>query len=188
LTQDTLKWFYRFRIQPMKKSIVLIGMPGSGKSTVGVLLAKQLRRDFVDTDLVIQTDTGRGLQEILDTDGIPGFLAIEERVILAYDPQNRVVATGGSVVYSEPAMAHLSKDAVVVYLQCQLSSLERRLRNLDSRGVVRRADQSVEDLLIEREPLYRRWAQITVDNSHDDHGRVVMEILRELETISIDQA
>lgn len=169
----------------MMKSIVLIGMPGSGKSTVGVLLAKQLRRDFVDTDLVIQMETGRALQEILDTDGIPGFLAVEERVILGYVPLGRIVATGGSVVYSEPAMEHLSQNAVVVYLQCQLRSLERRLRNLDSRGVVRRAGQSVEELLLEREPLYQRWAQITIDNSHDDHGHVVGEILRELEAFPI---
>ncbi|MBK8804957.1 MAG: shikimate kinase [Fibrobacteres bacterium] len=167
------------------KSIVLIGMPGSGKSTVGVLLAKQLRRDFVDTDLVIQVATGRGLQEILDTEGIPGFLAVEEDSILGFAPQGRIVATGGSVVYSEAAMDHLSQNAVVVYLQCQLESLERRLRNLDSRGVVRRAGQSVRDLLAEREPLYKRWAQITIDNSHDDHNKVVNGILRELESFPI---
>jgi shikimate kinase len=169
----------------MMKSIVLIGMPGSGKSTVGVLLAKQLRRDFVDTDLVIQVATGRGLQEILDTEGIPGFLAVEEDSILGFAPQGRIVATGGSVVYSEAAMDHLSQNAVVVYLQCQLESLERRLRNLDSRGVVRRAGQSVRDLLAEREPLYKRWAQITIDNSHDDHNKVVNGILRELESFPI---
>lgn len=170
----------------MMKSIVLIGMPGSGKSTVGVLLAKQLRRDFVDTDLVIQTETGRALQEILDNEGIPGFLAVEERVILGFAPLGRVVATGGSVVYSESAMAHLGANAVVVYLQCDLKSLEKRLRNLDSRGVVRRAGQSVEELLVEREPLYQKWAQVTVDNSHEDHTPVVAEILRALEALPPD--
>lgn len=166
-----------------KPSIVLIGMPGSGKSTIGVLLAKALRRDFVDTDLVIQTETGRALQEILDSEGIPGFLRIEERVILAFQAQGRVVATGGSVVYSGPAMEHLAEAGVVVYLRCSLPSLQGRLRNLDTRGVVRREGQTIEDLLAEREPLYERYAQITVDNSHEDHAQVVDELVDRIEEL-----
>lgn len=155
-------------------------MPGSGKSTVGVLLAKELRKEFVDTDLLIQTGTGRGLQDILDQDGIPGFLAVEESVILRFQPTGMVVATGGSVVYSRKAMDHLSSHGVCVYLDCSVEALERRLSNLHSRGVVRAPGQTVEDLFRERDPLYRTWAKIVVDNSHDDHGRVVDEISRKL--------
>lgn len=155
-------------------------MPGSGKSTVGVLLAKELRKEFVDTDLLIQTETGRGLQDILDKDGIAGFLAVEEEVVCRFRPQGAVVATGGSVVYSRPAMEHLSRDGVCVYLECPVEVLDRRLSNLDTRGVVREPGQSLEDLFAERDPLYRSWAGITVDNGHDDHEHVVKEILRNL--------
>jgi len=155
-------------------------MPGSGKSTVGVLLAKELRKEFVDTDLLIQTRTGRGLQDILDQDGIPGFLAVEESAILNFKPMGMVVATGGSVIYSKKAMEHLARHGVCVYLDCSLKTLERRLSNLHSRGVVRAPGQSVEELFSERDPLYRVWARIVVDNSLDDHDRVVEEISRNL--------
>jgi len=160
------------------ESIILIGMPGSGKSTVGVLLAKELRKEFVDTDLLIQTETGRALQEILDRDGIPGFLALEESIVLGFQPRRMVVATGGSVVYSRPAMDHLSSHGVCVYLECSPAALERRLSNLHSRGVVRAPGQSLEALFQERDPLYRAWAQIVVENDHDDHAVVVEEIAR----------
>jgi shikimate kinase len=152
-------------------------MPGSGKSTVGVLLAKELRKEFVDTDLLIQTETERGLQEILDQDGIARFLAIEEAVVLRFQPRGAVVATGGSVVYSRPAMEHLSSKGVCIYLECTVGALERRLSNLDSRGVIRGPGQSLEDLFRERDPLYRSWAGITVKNDHDDHRHVVEEII-----------
>lgn len=159
------------------RSVVLIGMPGSGKSTVGVLLAKQLRRRFVDTDLLIQESTDRGLQDILDEEGIPGFLAIEERVVTLWQPQGEIVATGGSVVYSEAAMEHLCRHGFCIHLSCGVQTLEARLKNLDSRGVVRKPGQSVADLWAEREPLYRHWASIVVENDHDHHGEVVHEIL-----------
>ena len=155
-------------------------MPGSGKSTVGVLLAKELRKEFLDTDLLIQTRTGRGLQDILDEDGIPGFLAVEESAILQFEPKGMVVATGGSVIYSRSAMEHLSSRGVCVYLDCSVRALEQRLSNLDSRGVVRAPGQSVEALFRERDPLYRAWAKFVVDNGHDDHGVVVEEIARQL--------
>jgi len=159
-------------------------MPGSGKSTVGVLLAKELRKEFVDTDLLIQSRTGRGLQDILDQDGIPGFLAVEEATILHFEPRGMVVATGGSVIYSRSAMEHLSTNGVCVYLDCSVEALERRLSNLDSRGVVRSPGQTVEALHRERDPLYRNWAKIVVDNGHDDHGLVVNEIARRLRIAS----
>lgn len=162
------------------KSVILIGMPGSGKSTIGVLLAKELRRNFVDTDLLIQERTGRALQDILDEDGIPAFLRIEAETVEAYVPHGEVVATGGSVVYSEDAMRHLAALGVCVYLECPLDALETRLSNLDSRGVVRGPDQSISDLLSEREPLYRRWANLTVPNAHEHHGDTVRELVASL--------
>lgn len=162
------------------KSVILIGMPGSGKSTVGVLLAKELCRNFVDTDLLIQEHTGRALQDILDEDGIPAFLEIEANVVESYVPHGEVVATGGSVVYSESAMRHLSSHGVCVYLECSHDVLEERLLNLDSRGVVRGPGQSVADLLAEREPLYRRWASITMPNAHEHHGETVHELANAL--------
>ena len=162
------------------KSIILIGMPGSGKSTVGVLLAKALRKNFVDTDLLIQDETGNCLQDILDHQGIAAFLSIEESVIVRWRPAGQVVATGGSVVYSEAAMRHLSDQGVCVYLDVPVPILEERLSNLDSRGVVRQPGQTVHDLWAERDPLYRKWAGITVQNGHDNHELVVKEILAAL--------
>lgn len=158
------------------RSIILIGMPGSGKSTVGVLLAKALRKNFVDTDLLIQEETGEALQDILDRQGIAEFLAIEESVIVRWKPEGQVVATGGSVVYSEAAMRHLADHGICVYLDVPVPILEERLSNLDSRGVVRQPGQSVHDLWGERDPLYRRWAKVTVENGHDNHELVVTEI------------
>ncbi len=166
------------------KSIILIGMPGSGKSTVGVLLAKALRKNFIDTDLLIQEETGNGLQDILDQHGVAAFLSIEESVIVRWRPSGQVVATGGSVVYSETAMRHLSDHGICVYLEVPVAILEARLSNLDSRGVVRQIGQSVHDLWAERDPLYRKWAEITVDNGHDNHEMVVSEICQAIAQMS----
>ena len=157
-------------------------MPGSGKSTVGVLLAKALRKSFVDTDLLIQEETGEALQDLLDRNGISGFLALEESVIERWKPEGQVVATGGSVVYSEAAMRHLSEHGVCVYLDVPVPVLVERLSNLDTRGVVRLPGQSVEDLWGERDPLYRKWARITVGNGHDNHEQVVHEICQALQS------
>ena len=163
-------------------------MPGSGKSTVGVLLAKELRKEFLDTDLLIQTSTGRALQDILDEDGVPGFLSEEENVLLGFRPKDMVVATGGSVVYSKPAMEHLASTGIFIYLECPVEVLEGRLSNLDTRGVVRAPGQSVADLFAERDPLYRSWAHVVVENGHDDHGRVVREIRDRLASIPAAKA
>jgi len=158
------------------KSVILIGMPGSGKSTVGVLLAKRLRRGFVDTDLVIQERDGRALQEILDSEGPQGFIAREESILRDYVPQGEVVATGGSVVYSESLMRHFSSHGLVVFLDVSAAVLLPRLSNLDTRGVVRRGGQTVEELWDERDPLYRQWADVSIDNSMEDHESVVEAI------------
>lgn len=158
------------------KSVILIGMPGSGKSTVGVLLAKRLRRGFVDTDLILQEKDGRALQEILDTEGAEGFIATEERILTEFVPTGEVVATGGSVVYSQSLMEHFSRHGILVFLDVHAEVLLPRLSNLDTRGVVRRGGQTVQDLWNERDPLYRKWAQVCVDNSMDNHEAVIEAI------------
>lgn len=144
-------------------NIVLIGMPGCGKSTVGVLLAKTLVRDFVDTDLLIQRETGCSLCELIERDGTEAFKQTENDVILAADPQNAVVATGGSAVYGAAAMEKLKENGVVVYLRLPPSELEKRIRNIRTRGIAMEPGTTIADLAREREPLYERYADLTVD-------------------------
>ena len=158
-------------------------MPGSGKSTVGVLLAKATQRDFVDTDVTLQAKEGRGLQEIIDQEGLDFFRRIEEQHILSLDCRDYVIATGGSVVYYPAAMAHLASSGVVVHLDLDLPSLTKRLTNLHSRGVVRVAGQTLKDLFEQREPLYGKYAQITVSCAGRTHEEIVTAILGELERL-----
>ncbi len=149
-------------------NIVLIGMPGSGKSTVGVILAKYLGMDFVDTDIVICRRERTTLQEILDTRGLDAFLAAEEAAVCAQDFHDCVVATGGSVILSQRAMAHLAKDGKLVFLDVRLSVLERRITNLESRGIAFAPGQTLRDLYIQRLPLYRQWADVTIHAEEED--------------------
>jgi shikimate kinase len=151
-------------------------MPGSGKSTVGVLLAKRMRRGFVDTDLILQERDGRPLQEILDNDGPEGFIRREEELLLDFIPHGEIVATGGSVVYSNRLMRHFCQHGIIVFLDVPAPVLLPRLSNLDTRGVVRRGGQTVQDLWDERDPLYRQWMQVHIDNSLDNHESVVNSI------------
>ena len=161
-------------------NIVLIGMPGVGKSTLGVLLAKAAGTDFVDTDVVIQAREGRSLQTIIDADGLEAFRAIEERVVLGLDCRNTVVATGGSVVYGAAAMAHLAASGRIVHLYLPLPALQRRLANFAGRGVVIAPGESLETLFAAREPLYRRYAERTVDCTGLSHEAAVAAVLRQL--------
>ncbi len=144
-------------------NIVLIGMPGSGKSTVGIILAKLTSKSFVDTDVLIQISEGRSLQAIVDNDGHMVLRAIEERVLLTLECQNHVISTGGSAAYSEPAMQHLKGDGIVVFLHADLDTLRGRIRNFDTRGLAKRPDQTFEDLFQERLSLYSRYADITIE-------------------------
>jgi shikimate kinase len=145
-----------------KSNIVLIGMPGSGKSTVGVLLAKVLGYDFVDTDLLIQIREGGTLEEIIREKGIDTFLDIEGEVCGSLAAEKTVVATGGSVIYRSRAVEHLREGGRLVYLQVGLDELAARLSDLTGRGVVLREGQTLADLYAERTVLYERWADITV--------------------------
>ncbi len=165
-----------------KNNVVLIGMPGAGKSTLGVVLAKILKYDFVDTDLVIQNQRDRTLQMILDACGPDGFLQVENDVLRTIEATNSIVATGGSAVYSDEAMRHLADIGTVVYLQISFDSLKRRLGNLHERGVVLKGGMgmSLQELYDERLPLYEQYAEITVDVDHlsiTDAARKVADAL-----------
>ena len=144
------------------KNIILIGMPTSGKSTVGVIAAKILGMDFVDTDILIQQRTCKRLSTIIEEDGADAFLKCEEETLLSLDACNCVIATGGSAIYSEKAMAHLGKEAVIVYLKVDKNELNRRLKDVKGRGVVLRESESIDDMFETRIKLYERYADITV--------------------------
>lgn len=146
-----------------KKNVVLIGMPGAGKSTIGVILAKVLGKDFIDADLVIQKKEGRLLREIIEQEGPDGFLAVEERVNAGICPDSAVIATGGSVVYGQRAMEHLGRIGAIVYLKLSYPAVESRLRDIRGRGVVLRDGQTLLDLYQERAVLYERYADVTVE-------------------------
>jgi shikimate kinase len=144
-------------------NLILIGMPGAGKSTIGKLLAELTKLGFLDTDLLLEAREGRSLQQIVDQDGYLGMRAAEERLILSLDCAHQVIATGGSVIYSESAMQHLQNLGRIIFLHLALAELLPRLADLDTRGLVRRPGQSITDLYAERLPLYRRYADLTID-------------------------
>ncbi|GAB6284064.1 MAG: shikimate kinase [Methanoregula sp.] len=162
------------------KNIVIIGMPGAGKSTMGVILAKTLGRNFIDTDIVIQEKSGRLLQEMIDDDGPETFLAIEEKTMMSLHCHNAVIATGGSVVFSERAMEHLKSGGVVVYLRISFEEMVRRLNNITTRGIVLVAGQSLHEMYTQRIPLYERYADITIDCSEDDFEHCIGNVIDEL--------
>ena len=143
-------------------NIVLIGMPGSGKSTVGVILAKKTMKDFVDTDILIQKSQSRPLQDIVDTDGYLALRDIEEAVLRDLHVRNHVISTGGSAVYGAAAMDHLKADGIAVFLDVTLDTLEARVPDFSTRGLAKRPDQSFAELFDERNTLYRKYADITV--------------------------
>ena len=161
-------------------NIVLIGMPGSGKSTVGVILAKLTGRDFVDTDVLIQKEQGRSLQDIVDQDGYLKLREIEEKTILKLDCRNHVIATGGSAVYSRAAMEHLKSNGIAVFLNVDLQTLLTRVQDYDTRGLAKRADQGVADLFAERHALYRRYADVIIDCEGITHETVCKKIIQML--------
>ena len=160
------------------RNIVLIGMPGAGKSTVGVLLAKSAQREFIDTDLLIQSGEARSLPQIIRDRGCDKFSEIEESYILNLHCRNTVIATGGSVVYSISAMKHLAENGVVVYLKTPFSSIRQRVDSMLDRGVVRRTGQNLQQLFQERVPLYKRWADAIVDTDNLTIPEVVSEVLK----------
>lgn len=158
--------------------ISLVGMPGAGKSTLGVLLAKEMAKDFVDTDVLIQVRANQSLQAIIDNTGYLALRELEEAALLDLSLDNHVIATGGSAVYSTAGMRHLGKLGPVVYLKVSLDELKRRVKNLPKRGIAARAGQTLDDLYKERCPLYENAADIIVECEGKTPEQLVSEIER----------
>ena len=162
------------------RNLVMIGMPGSGKSTVGVLLAKRLGLGFIDTDLLIQEQAGRTLQEIVDQDGYKALRHIEEEVLLNLNVQHKVISTGGSAVYSAAAMAHLKASGTVIFLDIPLALVIERIGEYSLRGISRRPDQSLEALFEERLELYSRFADLSVTGEGRNQDEVCEAVIANL--------
>ena len=161
-------------------NIILIGMPGAGKSTVGVLLAKTLGYAFLDTDLVIQQREGALLQSLVDSLGVEAFLDVEADAICSVECRGTVIAPGGSAVCRERAMSHLKALGRIVYLHLPLEELERRLNNISTRGIAMAPGETLADLFAYRAPLYRKYADLTVDVGRQSLEETVALVLRAL--------
>lgn len=170
----------------MKDNIVLIGMPGVGKSTVGVILAKVLGYQFIDADLVIQQQEGRLLHEIIEKEGTEGFIQVENRVNASLSASHAIIATGGSVVYGKEAMEHLREIGTVVYLEVSFPVLEKRLADIKGRGVVLKEGQNLYDLYLERTPLYESYADIRIAETGLDIEQTVEQIVSQLQQDGIE--
>ena len=144
-------------------NLILTGMPACGKSTMGVVLAKTLGMSFVDTDLMIQKREGEKLQNIIDIRGMDAFLKAEEEVLLEVDEENAVISTGGSAVYSDKAMKHLKSIGKVVYIKLTLEEIERRLKNIKTRGIAMKPGETLGDLYDKRVPLYEKYADLVLE-------------------------
>ena len=161
-------------------SIILIGMPGAGKSTVGPLLARRTGRLFLDCDTLLEQREGRGLQEIVDSGGPLALRVSEERLLLGLTARRHIIATGGSAVYSEQAMRHLQTLGPVIWLHLGLHDLARRIDNFAARGLAKRPEQTLADLYAERQPLYQRHADVTIDCEKLTPEAVVEKIIQAL--------
>ena len=158
-------------------------MPGSGKSTVGVILAKALTRPYLDSDILIQLSENRSLQDIVDEDGYMVLRDIEEQVLLGITCENHVIATGGSAAYSAKAMEHLKENGVVIFLNASLETLKSRIHNYETRGLAKRADQSFADLFQERLELYTKYADLVIDSNNRSQEQVCDDIHEQLQLL-----
>ncbi len=159
-------------------NIILIGMPGCGKSTVGVILAKTLGIGFVDTDLIIQQRENRLLQNIIDTDGIDYFLNCEAEAVKSLDCDNSVIATGGSVVYREDAIEHLKEKGKIIFLDVPLDEIKRRLNNISTRGIAAQKNDTIDDIYNERIALYNKYADIIIKTDGESVEKTVEKICK----------
>lgn len=167
----------------IRNGVTLIGMPGAGKSTVGVLLSKRLALGFIDSDLLIQVREDKPLQQVLDDEGYLGLRAIEEAVLLTVEPRGNVIATGGSAVYSDAAMRHLAAGSRVVWLDVPLAELRKRIRDYETRGIARRPDQDFSELFAERQALYARYSSIRIDCAQGNQEDALERLLEVLEPV-----
>ena len=163
-----------------RSNIILIGMPGVGKSTIGVILAKLLGYQFLDADLLIQQQEKKLLKDIISERGTDGFIEIENRVNAGIVAEHTVIATGGSVVYGKEAMRHLKEIGTVVYLEVSYHTIEKRLADIKGRGVVLRENQSLLDLYEERTPLYEKYADVKVTEEHLNVEQTIERLVEEL--------
>ena len=154
-------------------SVILIGMPSCGKSTLGVLLARELGYSFIDSDILIQEREGKLLHEIISEKGIEGFMETEDRVNSEIQEKKSVIATGGSVIYCDNAMEHLRTLGKVVYLKISFDEMRRRLGDYSHRGVIMRHGNALEDMYAERAPLYEKYADITVDVGNTNFAKAL---------------
>jgi shikimate kinase len=166
----------------MGDNLILIGMPGAGKSTIGVILAKTLGYDFLDSDLVICRETGQTLQELLDTRGLEEFLELEADIASSLSPNKTVIATGGSVPLKQRAMEHLKTIGTVIYLQVGLEELRQRLSNIQTRGIAFGPGENLDTLFARRTPIYEQWADLTItaDPRRNDIEAMVEQIVAQL--------
>ena len=162
------------------RNIVLIGMPGAGKSTIGVLLAKSMGYNFLDTDLIIQSQQKKKLQEIIDEEGIDAFLKCEEQALLSIDFDCTVVATGGSAIFSEKGMMHLKNSGVCVYLTVSEQELIQRLSNIKTRGIACRKGETVAEIIEERKAYYEKYADVTINCENTTAEQVVEKIIERI--------
>ena len=166
-------------MNPYHQSLILIGMPGAGKSTLGLLLAKSLAKDFVDTDLLIQLEHRKTRQDILNEQGHLALREAEEKVLLKAQYPNHIIATGGSAVYSSAAMQHLKHFGPIIFLDTPLSILESRIHNMNTRGIARPANQTFADVYAERRPLYLQYADIVIDCKDKNLEQLIDEVIYE---------
>lgn len=159
------------------QNLILIGMPGVGKSTIGVIVAKMLGFKFIDSDIIIQDIEKRRLREIIDEEGIDGFIEIENRVNASIEADRTVIATGGSVVYGREAMEHLKSIGKVVYIMLSYKQLNKRLNDIKNRGVVLKKGQSLKDLYDERRVLYEKYADVIVDEENCSIEQTIAKLL-----------
>ena len=162
----------------MKSNLTLIGMPGAGKSTIGIILAKNLGLGFIDTDVLIQINQQKTLQQIIDETDHLNLRAIEEKEILKLNIKNHVIATGGSAAYSDKAMAHLSRISKIIFLEAGFEEIKKRIHNFGTRGIAKNKGQTFEELFRERQVLYKKHAEITIDCNNLDQEELAVQIAR----------